>query len=147
MNRKEWLYVVIFIIVFFASLLFVKSVSAQSFSIRQGSQDLIRFVSDWAAPFLQAIFGGADSGMLLFEKFLIFILLLCLVYLSLKNISLFEDQKTILWVVAIIVPVLAVRFLNISWVNTIIFQYELLGIVLAGVFPFLIFFFFQRYCV
>ena len=108
--------------------------------IRQGSQQLIDFIVGWSEPFLQAMLGGNDyTGMLLFEKFLIFILILSVVYLSLNRVDLFSEQKKILWVVAIVIPILAVRYMNFAWLNTILMQYQVLGIALAGILPFIIY--------
>lgn len=117
--------------------------SGYGFDIRQGSQTFINFVVDWAEPFLQALFGGQDyTGALLFERFLMFVLLLSMVYISLKQVSFFEDQKRILIVVSIIVPLLAVRFISFEWINTIIMQYQVLGIAVLGLLPFIIYLFF-----
>ena len=117
--------------------------SGGGFDIRQGSQQLINFFVNWGEPFLQALFGGYDyTGMLLFEKFLIFLLLLSMVFLSLNKIDLFREQRKVLWVVAIIVPLLAVRYLNFVWLNTILMQYQVLGVALLGLLPFVIYLFF-----
>lgn len=118
-------------------------VSAQYFDIRQGSEDLINFVVEWAEPFLQATLGGEDYyGYLLFEKFLLFLLLLGLVYAGISRVPAFEENKFIIWTISIIVPLLSVRFMNWEWLNTVLIQYEVLGIALTGILPFIIYLFF-----
>ena len=87
--------------------------------------------------------GGYDwTGALLFERFLIFILLMSIVFLSLNNIDMFKEKKAVLWTVAIIVPLLSIRFIDFIWLNTILMQYQVLGIALAGILPFIIYLFF-----
>lgn len=113
------------------------------FNIRQGSYDLINFFVNWAEPFLQVTLGGYNyTGYLLFEKFLLFILLMSLVYVSIGKVPAFKGQKIVIWTIAIIVPLLTVRFLNFEWLNTIFIQYQVLGVALAGILPFIIYLFF-----
>jgi hypothetical protein len=111
--------------------------------IRQGSEMLIGFFVDWSEPFLQAFLGGYDyTGYLLFEKFLLFILLMSLVYVSVKNIPVFKDQKWVIWTISIIVPIIGVRFLDFEWLNTVFMQYQVLAVALSGILPFIIYLFF-----
>ncbi|VVB78995.1 Uncharacterised protein [uncultured archaeon] len=157
MNRKKLVFVLGFLSFFLVAFILgtLVNISAapyypsynnyggSSSFIRQGSQQLIDFFVNWSEPFLQALLGGNDyTGMLLFEKFLIYLLILSMVYLSLKKIDIFNEQKKILGVVAIIVPLLAVRYLNFIWLNTILMQYQILGIALVGLLPFIIYLFF-----
>lgn len=118
-------------------------VSAQSLDIRQGSEQLIEFVVDFAEPLLQVILGGEDhTGLLLFERFLLFVLMLSIVYLSLNRVPVFYDNKAVLWVVAVIVPLIAVRFIDFVWLNTVLMSYQVLGIAMTGVLPFILYLFF-----
>jgi len=127
---------------FLMSLFLISFVSAY-FNIRQGSQDVVNFVVDWAEPFLRALLGGDYwNGFYLFEKFLFLILLVAIVYLSLKNIPMFEDKTPILWTVSIVVPLLALRFLDLVWLNTLLLQYKVLGVAMLGLLPFVIYLFF-----
>lgn len=111
--------------------------------LRQGSEQVIQWTVDFGEPFLRVILGGNDwSGYLLFEKFLLFILLASIIFVSVKNISMFEDNKAVLWTISLIVPLLGVRYLDFVWINTIIMQYQVLGIALTGILPFIIYLFF-----
>ena len=119
------------------------SYSSSGFDLREGSEQVIELVVDFAEPFLQVLLGGEDySGLLLFGRVLIFILLLSIVYLSISNIPAFEDMKAVTWVVAIIIPLIAVRFINYEWLNTILISYQVLGIAILGILPFIIYMFF-----
>lgn len=113
------------------------------FDLRYGSQMLIDMAVGWAEPFLQVTLGGYNyTGYLLFEKFLLFLLLMSMVYVAISKVPVFSGQKWVIWTIAIIVPLLSVRFLNFAWLNTIFLQYQLLGVALAGILPFIIYLFF-----
>jgi len=110
--------------------------------VRQVVELTMRSFVDIFEPILQTFIGGDIESSLLFEKLLIFIILLCLVYVSIGFVPLFEDYKWGRWVVAIIVPLMGVRFLDTGWVLAIIIQYKVLAIALTGILPFVIYFFF-----
>lgn len=118
-------------------------VSAQSFDFREGSENVINFFIEAYEPFLDALFGrGISSGDILFEKFLIFLILLGMVYVSLSNVDIFRDNTAVHWIISITVPLLAVRFMDFSWINTILLEYQVLGVALAGILPFIIYLYF-----
>jgi hypothetical protein len=141
--RKEGL-LGIFVFACFVFALTLSSVSAAPYSnFREISQGMIDFYVDIGEPILTALFGGGTwSGIYLFEKLLIFIIVLALVYLILGKFPLFEDQKGIRWIVAIIVPLLGVRYMDVSWVESIIGQYTFLAVIFTAIIPFLLYFFF-----
>jgi len=125
--------------------MFFQLVSAQSWGIdlRQGSEQIINWAVDIFEPFLQAILGGQDySGLLLFERLLVFIIIMSIVYVAIKNISVFEDYPTITILISAIVPLISVRYMDFVWLNTILISYQLMGIVVAGFLPFIIYLFF-----
>lgn len=94
-------------------------------------------------PVFQALLGGYGwSGMFLFERLLLFIVLISVVYLLVGRVPLFEDQKAIRWVIAVIVPLIGIRYIDYSWLSALILQYQVLAIVLTAVLPFILFFFF-----
>ncbi len=136
------MFAICFVLISFVSVLLnINLVSA--LDLRVGSEQLIDLVIDFGEPFIKVILGGEDyTGFLLFEKLLIFLILLGVIFIALKNVSIFEDNPPVLWLVSGIIPVLAVRFMDITWINTIIFQYTVLGIALAGILPFIIYLFF-----
>lgn len=144
--KNKRVFVILFISLFLFSIFSAHFVSAQfgfGLDLRQGAEQVIDLVVDFAEPFLQVLLGGEDyTGLLLFERFLIFILLLSIIYLSLKNIYIFEQTPSVLWVVSVIVPLVAVRFIDYAWLNTILTSYQVLGIAIAGILPFIIYLFF-----
>jgi hypothetical protein len=147
MKKERFL---IFAIIFLILVNFVNFAFAQNYAgsysiLGQGSRDLINYIVSWAEPFLQALFGGDNyDGTMLFEKLLVFILILCIVYISLRRVNLFENQPFIIWVISIIIPLLSVRYINVMWMNTILIQYQVIGIAIAGILPVIVYFFFLQ---
>lgn len=131
------------VFVFLALILSSTLVSAAYLPpIRQVMSDVVQSFVDIFSPVFNALLGGGTGDTMLFEKILFFVILLCLVYISLGFIPLFEDQKWGRWIIAIIVPLIGVRFLDINWLLAVIMQYKILAIVLTGLLPFIIYFFF-----
>lgn len=99
-------------------------------------------VNAWE-PVLRAILGGDDwSGMFLFEKLLLLIILICLVYISIGTIPIFNNQKGVKWIISIVVPLIGVRYMNYEWIAAVILQYQALAIILTTILPFALFVFF-----
>ncbi len=147
MNKKKQVLAFILLALLFliSNVIAYSHYSSSPFGIdiRRGSEDAINFIVNWAEPFLIAVLGGYDySGILIFEKFLFFILLLSLIYIALNNVPIFDDQKRIVIIVSVIASILSVRFIDLVWLNTIILQYQILGISITSILPFIIFLFF-----
>ena len=128
---------------------FVPFVSAQYYGYGggfwYGTEQVINSVVSNLEPLLRALLGGYDwTGYLLFEKTLLFILISIIVGVILGNLPFFKDfkHKGIMRFVAVIIGLLGVRNLNYLWVNTILVQYQVLFISVAGILPFLIYWFF-----
>ena len=106
----------------------------------------IDFFTNLFGPIIFALLGGTTwTGEFLFEKLLILIMLIGLIFVILgKAVPLFKDGENskVKWIIAIIIPLLAVRNLEPSWLNGIILQNAVLAVVLSSFLPFLIFFFF-----
>jgi len=113
-------------------------------SVRGVSESVITTYIDVFEPVLQALFGGYGgwTGYLLFERFLIFILLVSVIYIVLGRIELFADKKGIKWIVSIVVPLIGMRYIDYASLSAIINQYQVLSIALTAVLPFIIFFYF-----
>jgi len=135
---------------FFALFLlfaFVPFASAQYFGggFWYGTEQVIDSIVRNLEPLLRALLGGYDwGGYLLFEKTLLFVLISIIVGLILEKIPVFENVKSkkILRLISVIIGVLAVRNLNYIWVGTIIVQYQVLFISIAGILPFMIYWYF-----
>ena len=119
------------------------SFASAAFSPRNLVEDVTDNFAEVGEPVLQAVLGGVDyTGELLFEKLLFFVLFVSLVYLSLNRMDLFGSNKGVIWTISIVVPLLGVRFLSYEWLNAILLQYQVLGIALVSILPFIIYFFF-----
>jgi len=116
------------------------------FNLRSGGEKAIQMTTDFFGPLFSALLGGYNGDMMLFEKFLLFILVISIVYFSLSRVPGFSEAKSeavfARWTVAIVIGILGVRFMDYVWLNTILMQYELLAIVLTSIIPFVIYFFF-----
>ncbi len=111
--------------------------------LRSVTQSVIDSYVGVGEPILGALFGGNGwTGFMLFERFLLFILLICLIYVILGRVEFFDNQKAVKWVVSIIVPLIGIRFIDFDWLSAILLQYQLLAIIFTSLFPFVLFFFF-----
>lgn len=109
-------------------------------SFRYFSESFIQQWIDILEPFLRAILGGYEwTSVLLFERLLVFVILVCLVFIALSKIPMFEERKPVLWIVSLIVPLIGVRFMDYAWLITIIIQYQVLAIALTAALPFFIY--------
>jgi hypothetical protein len=94
-------------------------------------------------PVAQFFLGGFDyTGQLLFERFLIFLLIFSITFVALFKAPFFKDQKPAVIVISVIVPLLSVRYIDFMWMNTILMSYQVFGIALTSILPFIIYFFF-----
>src|SRR3989344_120409 len=112
-----------------------------------GTEQVIDSIVQNIEPLLRALLGGYDwTGYLLFEKTLLFILISIIIGLILQKLPVFESfkNKKILRLVAALIGILGVRNLNYIWVGTILVQYEVLFIAIAGILPFMIYWYFVK---
>ncbi len=141
MNKKIGL-IVLGLVLF---SLVINCVSAYGYlDLRQGSEQVINWVVDFSEPFLSVTLGGQTggyTGYLLFEKFLLFVLILSLVYISLKNIEAVKSNPGVHWIIAIVIPMMAVRYIDMDWLAAIYLQYTAFGIIVTSILPFVLFFF------
>jgi hypothetical protein len=149
MREKSGKRIALVILSLIAFSLIINLVSAQYYGsgagdfLRQGSEQVIDGVVGFAEPFLQVLLGGEYwTGYLLFEKLLLFILLASIVYLAISKIPPFKDNKAVVIIITLLIPLLAVRYIDYEWLNAIIIQYQVLGIVLTSILPFIIYFLF-----
>lgn len=110
-----------------------------------GTEQVVNSLVINLEPLFRALLGGYDwTGYLLFEKTLLFILISIIVGVILGNLPFFQGfkHKGILRFVAILIGLLGVRNLNYIWVGTLLVQYQVLFISIAGFLPFLIYWYF-----
>ena len=138
-----------YILAFLLLLFVMPFVSAQYYGggYWGGTEQMIDSVVQNLEPLFRVLLGGYDwGGYLLFEKILLFILISIIVGVILGNLPFFTDykHKGILRFVAVIIGLLGVRNLNYVWVGTILVQYQILFIAVAGVLPFIIYWYFVK---
>ncbi len=112
-----------------------------------GTEQVINSLVENLEPLLRALLGGQDwTGYLLFEKTLLFIIISIIIGLVLENLPVFKNRtnKGILRLIAVIIGILAVRGINFVWINTILVQYQVLFITVAGILPFMIYWLFLQ---
>ena len=112
-----------------------------------GTEQVVNSLVMNLEPLFRALLGGNDwTGYLLFEKTLLFILISIIVGVILGNLPFFQGfkNKGILRLVAVIIGLLGVRNLNYIWIGTILVQYQVLFISVAGFLPFLIYWYFVK---
>ncbi len=130
----------------FLSFVLIPFVSAQyGGGFWYGTEQVVDSIVMNLEPLFRALLGGYDwSGYLLFEKTLLFILISIIVGVILGNLPFFQGfkHKGILRLVAIIIGLLGVRNLNYIWIGTILVQYQVLFVTVAGILPFLIYWYF-----
>jgi hypothetical protein len=111
-------------------------VSAQSFSF----EETWNYMQEILGYILGDISGG---GEILFIKFLVFLLILAITATALKKVPGISDNEAVVKVVAIIIGLLAARYMTTeALINFIWLPYGALGILLSSLLPFIIFFFF-----
>ena len=94
-------------------------------------------------PVFEFFLGGADySGNMLFVRFLFFLIILAVTFVALVKVPFFDKQRNIVIVLSIVVPLLSIRYINFEWLNTMLMAYQVFGIALTSILPFVIYFFF-----
>ncbi|MBM3232822.1 hypothetical protein FJZ18_01500 [Candidatus Pacearchaeota archaeon] len=128
----------------FLTTLFVSPFTSAYQDIRYYTETTVDAFVNAVEPFLQAILGGNDwTSKYLFEKLLIYFILVALVFFSLKNIPAFRDSGSkVTGFISFLIPLIGVRYIEPAWIEAILLQYQILAIALAGILPFIIYFFF-----
>lgn len=134
--KKSWLTLVVL------SLLVTSIASVSADTPRQGAERLVDSVKDIFEPIIGAVFGGVWNEYL-FEAFLFFLIALSFIYVSLSRMEIFAKKPVVIWTITLAVSLLSTRFLAESdWVSFVLLPYNILGVALLSVIPFVIFFFF-----
>lgn len=139
MNNKK---VVLFF--FLAVLGILPIVSAQSINdqIFTVGKQAIDAITSFARPFFEVILGEYSTSDLFLQKSLFLILLFVVLNAAAKAIPNLGRQKAASTVVALIVSILAVRFISDKMFQGILISYGTIGIALTTILPFLAFFYF-----
>lgn len=146
LNKKELVILSSFVFAIILLVSFVSPAGNSGYYANELMSDMVDMVVGFFEPFLTAVFGAENFGDLyLFERFLLFIILVALIYFSLERAKIFKKTPQVLWIIAIAIPLIAIRTMDFEWLHTILVQYEILGIALTSVLPFIIYFFFLHY--
>ena len=135
----------------FATGLLVNMVSLVSaqwgyFDTRYISDSVIRFYENFFGPIFAALFGQYYTNEFLFAKILLFFLLILIINVVLRRVPLFEHKGGVSFVISLIVSLFAVRFISENQlINGILLPYGVLGVALATILPFLLFFWFVHH--
>jgi hypothetical protein len=104
---------------------------------------VIDFYKNFFGPIFAALFGQYYSDEFLFAKILLFFLLILVISFILQKSHLFGQKKGLTFLIALIVSLLALRYLpENDLINGILLPYGVLGVALTTFLPFLIYFFF-----
>tara|TARA_Y100000310_G_C20539630_1_gene742561 strand:- start:61 stop:834 length:774 start_codon:yes stop_codon:yes gene_type:complete len=109
-------------------------------SPREGAETIVDTVIEILEPIAGSLFGGFGSENLL-ESVLFFVIILALVHVILGRLDIFYNKKAIVWVIAVSVALLSTRFTaEWAWVQFVLLPYNVLGIALLSIIPFIIYF-------
>jgi len=120
------------------------NVSAQYYSgFSGGAYGAFSWIENNIGPGFGYILGG--SGDLLFERILLFFILLATIFVILSRMKLFKDNIAVIWIVTLSVSLIASRYLSdLSLVRNVLLPYTILGVSLTAAIPFIIYFFFVQ---
>lgn len=121
--------------------------AAWSFSnLSQGPRDLIEIIKQFLAPFFEVILGANAFEEFFFAKVLLLILLFVIIAFVLNRAKVFgtlQDHPGVIYVIAGVVSILAMRFMPESeLIRGILLPYSALGIAITTFLPLIIYFFF-----
>ncbi len=107
--------------------------------VSKGIDDATRFV----APVFEKIIGDYSSSEFFFHKVLLLILLAIICKFVLDKTHLFESNKKVNIILALIISTLSIRFINENnFFETLFIQYGVLGITITSILPMVILFYF-----
>ncbi|PIN90314.1 hypothetical protein COU60_01840 [Candidatus Pacearchaeota archaeon CG10_big_fil_rev_8_21_14_0_10_34_76] len=130
--------------VFLFVLLMVNQVSAQYTSSPYDlAENLVDSVENFFGPIFGALLGDRYEDGLLFAKVLYLFLLFFIIQFALIRVPPFKDERKIAGIVALIVSILAVRYVSESaLILGVLLPYSALGVAIMTIIPFLIYFYF-----
>lgn len=142
MNKKDYLNRVFLLIL--STILFIPFISAGPLEIiTEQMGGIIEDIIGILGPILKGLMGDFDSEEFLIAKGLLLILLIVIISTILKRTPLGKDNEKTANIIAIIVSILAVRFINDNQlINGILLPYGTLGVAITTILPFVIFFYF-----
>ena len=97
----------------------------------EGIRNIIDQVINFVTPVFEIILGDYSGSEYFFAKVLLVILLTIIIHSILERMPLFEGYKGTTTIIAIVVSVLGIRFLQDDLIQTILLPYNVLFIAIA----------------
>ncbi|MEK6890840.1 MAG: hypothetical protein AABX03_01755 [Nanoarchaeota archaeon] len=120
------------------SLLTVNLVAAQS--VAQNIESALNSISDGVNPIAKFIVGDTPTGEFLLIKLLFLLVIISVIYTSVKQISIFNQYNYLPGFISFIIGIIAIRFLGTeAIVNFIWLPTGVLGIALTTLLPFILY--------
>jgi len=102
---------------------FILIILSTQIIVAQTQQEPVKFLKDFIADTMEAVesifkpifavlIGVSETNDFLFQKVLILFLLFAVIYISLSRTDIFEDRKSIIFIIAAIVSILSMRFVK-----------------------------------
>ncbi len=150
--KKESCIILFLVLVLGIIIHFMPFVSAYSygsfggfgnFDIRTGSEQIIRFVTNFVRPFFEVIIGDYSSGEFFLSKVLILILLFAVINSVIRKVPTFKDNRFVVFIISLVISVLSIRYMSeTELINGILLPYGALGASIIVFLPLMIYFFF-----
>lgn len=131
-----------FLFLLFLGFSLIASVSASE--LGDSVRNLVKQVEDVVTPIAQFAFGvDADTWENLLVKTLIFVLLMIILVVALEKMPLFGNSSGIVWTIAVIIGILAMRLITTRTLLEFIWLPSgVVGMALVTLLPFVIYFYF-----
>ncbi len=139
-SKKSWAIVLGFVLVL-SLLVGVVSAITPGEVFDNGVKKVAEFLKFIIGGTTSVTVGGVEIGALFIARLLLMILIFAVLIAVLKQMPILNDGWP-MWVTAIIVSILAIRFTPDDFIVTMIFPSGALGAAIAAVVPFIIFFWF-----
>jgi len=119
------------------------SFASAQFDTKSVTQSVIQFYQNFFGPIFEAILGETSTSEFFFAKVLLLLLLVIVIYFTLQRTLIFGRQKGVMFIIALVVSVLGIRYLpETDLIKGILLPYSTLAITITTFLPFLIYFFF-----
>jgi hypothetical protein len=140
----------IFILSLFALFSVINLVSAQYYSYGPSNfffsdtiNRVISIVQDILGPVFAVLLGDGSIDQYFFSRILLLFIVFTVVFVVLKKIEIFKDNKAVIFIVSAAISILGARFISESeLIQGILLPYGALSVALTIFLPFLIYFYF-----
>lgn len=139
MKTKKRLLIILSLLILNQILPFISAYGSFFLDLRQGSEQVIQGIEDFATPFFQVLLGtGYDNYF--FSKILLFLLLFAVLMTILERVPLFEGKGGVKFIVSAVISILSARYISDNQIiETIILPYSVLAIAIYNALVLLIF--------